>query len=49
MSFSYSTFVEANATLQQQLSEANTVLHAKEADCNKLAEERDRLVTQLAE
>ena len=48
ISFS-STFVEANATLQQQLGEANTVLRAKEADCNKLAEEHDRLVTQLAE
>ena len=49
MSFPSSTFAEANATLQQQLGEANTVLCAKEADCNKLVEERDRLVTQLAE
>ena len=49
MSFSSSTFAEANATLQQQLGEANTALRAKEADCSKLAEERDRLVTQLAE
>nr|XP_045086379.1 glucosidase 2 subunit beta-like [Aegilops tauschii subsp. strangulata] len=40
---------KANATLQQRLGEANTALCAKEADCNKLAEERDRLVTQLAE
>ena len=49
MSFSFSTFVEANAALQQQLGEANTALRAKEADCNELAEECDRLVTQLAE
>ena len=35
--------------MQEQLGEANTTLHAREADCNKLAEERDRLVTQLAE
>ena len=34
--------------MQQQLGEANTALHAKEAECVKLAEERDRLVTQLA-
>nr|XP_020195158.1 uncharacterized protein LOC109780987 [Aegilops tauschii subsp. strangulata] len=40
---------KANATLQQQLGEANTALRAKEADCSKLAEERDRLTTQLAE
>jgi len=44
-----SSSAEANATLQQQLGEANTALHAKEADCNKLAKERDRLVTQLGE
>ena len=49
MSFSSSTFAEANAALQQQLGEANTALRAKEADYNKLAEEHDRLVTQLAE
>ena len=49
MSFSSSSFAEANAALQQQLGEANTALRAKEADCKKLAEERDRLVTQLAE
>ena len=49
MSFSSSVSVEANAALQQQLGEANTALRAKEADCNKLAEEHDRLVTQLAE
>nr|XP_020197441.1 eukaryotic translation initiation factor 3 subunit A-like [Aegilops tauschii subsp. strangulata] len=42
--------IRANAALQQQqLGEANTALRAKEADCSKLAEERDRLVTQLAE
>nr|XP_020187552.1 uncharacterized protein LOC109773267 [Aegilops tauschii subsp. strangulata] len=40
---------KANATLQQQLGEANTALRAKEADYNRLAEERDRLVTQRAE
>nr|XP_040249665.1 actin cytoskeleton-regulatory complex protein PAN1-like [Aegilops tauschii subsp. strangulata] len=40
---------KANAILQQQLGEANTVLRAKEADRNKLAGERDRLLTQLAE
>ena len=40
---------EANATLQQQLGEANTALCTKEAECVKLAEEQDRLVTQLAE
>ena len=49
MSFSSSTFAEANATLQQQLGEANTMLRGKEAECSKLAEERDRLVTQLVE
>ena len=31
------------------MGEAETALHAKEAECSKLAEERDRLVTQLAE
>ena len=35
--------------MQQQLGEANTALRGKEAECGKLAEERDRLVTQLAE
>ena len=35
---------EANAVLQQQLGEANTALRAKEEECGKLAEERDRLV-----
>ena len=35
--------------MQQQLGEANTALRGKEAKCSKLAEERDRLVTQLAE
>lgn len=35
--------------MQQQLGEANTDLRGKEAECSKLAEERDRLVTQLAE
>ena len=49
MSFSFSTFAEANAALQQQLGEANTALHDKEEECSKLAEEHDRLVAQLAE
>nr|XP_040252088.1 uncharacterized protein LOC120969081 [Aegilops tauschii subsp. strangulata] len=40
---------EANAALQQQLGKANTALHAKEEECGKLAEERDRLVAQVAE
>ena len=31
------------------MGEANTALRAKEVDCGKLAEERDRLVAQLAE
>nr|XP_020175683.1 uncharacterized protein LOC109761297 [Aegilops tauschii subsp. strangulata] len=39
---------KANAALQQQLGEANTMLRAKEEECSKLAEERDRLVAQLA-
>ena len=49
VSFFFYFFAEANATLQRQLGEANTALHAKEVDCNKLPEEHDRLVTQLAE
>ena len=40
---------EANAALQHQLGESNTALRGKEAECSKLAEEPDRLVTQLAE
>jgi len=35
--------------LQQQQGEANTTLRAKEEQRSKLAEERDRLVAQLAE
>ena len=35
--------------MQQQLGKANTALRGKEAECSKLAEERDRLVAQLAE
>ena len=35
--------------MQQQLGEANTALRAKEEERSKLAEERDRLVAQLAE
>ena len=40
---------EANAALQQQLGEVNTVLRVKEEECGRLTEERDRLATQLAE
>ena len=40
---------EANATLQQQLGEANTALRVKGEECSKLAAERDLLVAQLAE
>ena len=35
--------------MQQQPGEANTAMRAKEEECGKLAEERDRLVAQLAE
>ena len=35
--------------MQHQLGEANTALREKEVECIKLAEERDRLVAQLAE
>ena len=35
--------------MQQQLGEANIALRAKEEERSKLAEERDRLVAQLAE
>ena len=35
--------------MQQQLGEANTALRAKEAECNVLAQERDRLAKQLTE
>ena len=34
--------------MQQQLGKANTTLRVKEAECSKLAEERDWVVTQLA-
>ena len=47
--FSFSLLAEANAALQQQLGKANTALRAKEVECNELAQERDRLTTQLAE
>ena len=47
--FSSSTLAKAKAVLQQQLGETNITLHAKEAECSKLVEERDRLATQLAE
>ena len=32
--------------MQQQLGEANTALHAKEDECNKVAQERDRLAKE---
>ena len=35
--------------MQQQVGEANTALRSKEAECSKLAEERDRLAAKLAE
>ena len=38
-----------NATLQQQLGEANTALRAKEEECSKLATQHDLLAAQLAE
>ena len=46
---SYFPFTKVNAALQQQMGEANTGLRSKEAECSKLAKERDRLVAQLAE
>ena len=49
MLFLLSLFSEANAALQQELSESNTALRVKEAECSKLDEERDRLVAKLAE
>ena len=33
--------------MQQQLGEANTALRAKEDECNKVAQERDRLAKEL--
>ena len=49
MIFFFSSFLETNAALQQQLGEANTALHAKEDECNRVAQERDRLAKQLAD
>ena len=40
-------FAGANATLQQQLGEAQSVLRAKEEDCSKVAREHERLVKEL--
>ena len=40
---------EANADLRGQLSGAQAALRAKEAECNALAQERDRLVKKLAD
>nr|XP_020155049.1 actin cytoskeleton-regulatory complex protein PAN1-like [Aegilops tauschii subsp. strangulata] len=38
---------KANAALQQRLGEANTALRAKEDECNRAAQERDRLAKEL--
>nr|XP_020168930.1 enolase-phosphatase E1-like [Aegilops tauschii subsp. strangulata] len=38
---------KANAALQQQLGEANTVLRAKEIECDKAVQECDRLKKEL--
>ena len=35
--------------MRSQLSEAQTALHAKEAECAALAQERDRLAKKLAD
>ena len=35
--------------MQQQLGEANTALRAKEAECDELTQELDRLAKQLTE
>ncbi|XP_073362762.1 uncharacterized protein [Aegilops tauschii subsp. strangulata] len=40
---------KANADLREQLAGAQTTLRAKEAECNALAQERDRLVKKLAD
>jgi flagellar motility protein MotE (MotC chaperone) len=42
-------FAGANATLQQRLGEVQTELRAKEEECNKAAQERDRLAKKLAD
>ena len=39
----------ANATLRQQLGEAQTALHTKEEERRKVEQERDRLAKQLAD
>nr|XP_020147959.1 uncharacterized protein LOC109733179 [Aegilops tauschii subsp. strangulata] len=39
----------ANADLQQRLGEAQTALRAKEEECSKVAQERDRLAKNLAD
>ena len=41
--------VGANADLREQLSGAQTALRAKEAECNALVLERDRLAKKLAD
>ena len=39
----------ANADLREQLGGAQTALRAKEAECNALVLERDRLAKKLAD
>ena len=47
--FFFAISAEANADLREQLGGAQTALRAKEAECNALAQERDRLVKKLAD
>ena len=47
--FSFLSSAGANGTLQHQLGEAQTSLHAKEEECRKAAEERDRLAKNLVD
>ena len=42
-------FTGANATLQQHLGEAQTMLRPKEEECSKVVQERDRLAKKLAD
>ena len=42
-------FAGANTTLQQCLGEVQTELRAKEEECSKAAQERDRLAKKLAD
>ena len=47
--FFFTISAEANADLREQLGGAQTALRAKEAECNTLAQERDRLAKWLAD